>query len=446
MTPSRAVSASTAGTAAPTAARSTASSAAARGDERDQHEQPGDERPEGAARERQVEVEPEQRDERARHGPHGRARRPPAASRPRSSRRRAPWPRRGGGASVAARRARPPAATGGAATRRRRARLPAARLVASRARPAISPAASTSPSAASAPWRVPVRQRLGEPVAGGGRALELDQPGKQPLRQPVERGGGDPGEQRGLRPADREQRGRGDQRRQVEHVALDVVDARAGQRRPHERERGPGRQRRHARQRHAPGRAARQRAWRHRRGHRCQQAGRDPRAQAGRVEVAPAREGEDRRAAPAGRPRRSDGASRAGPYPRRLANARPTPRPGAGAARVRPRARATARAGLLGHEDRPARRSGRIPGRRRRRLVVDGRPRPRPGRPVRRLPVPDGAVLRARPRARPRPVAGSAALARVAPRAGGLGRGAADGRARRRRGRARTPSQACWCC
>ena len=45
------------------------------------------------------------------------------------------------------------------------------------------------------------------------------------------------------------------------------------------------------------------------------------------------------------------------------------------------------------------------------RLVVDGRPRARPGRPVRRLPVPDGAVLRAGPLARALALAGAAAVA-----------------------------------
>ena len=47
------------------------------------------------------------------------------------------------------------------------------------------------------------------------------------------------------------------------------------------------------------------------------------------------------------------------------------------------------------------------------RLVLHRRPRARAGRPVRRLPVPDGAVLRARPRARRGALAGAAAVARA---------------------------------
>ena len=135
-------------------------------------------------------------------------------------------------------------------------------------------------------------------------------------------------------------------------------------------------------------------------------AGRRP----GRVGVA-AREAGRRspgRAAAARRVRRA-GAHRARqatrwPAPRlrcpRRAQARPgSPRP-AGPAGARPsRSRcSSARARDLGHEDRPARRPGRLPRRRRGRVVADRGPRARPGRPVRRLPVPDGAVLRARAR------------------------------------------------
>ena len=94
------------------------------------------------------------------------------------------------------------------------------------------------------------------------------------------------------------------------------------------------------------------------------------------------------------------------------------------AARLRRGARAAARGGVVGHEDRPARRPRRVPGRRRVGVVADRRPRPRARRPVRGLPVPDGPVLRARRPGRAGAVAHAPAVAR---------RGA-DGR--RRRGRA----------
>ena len=132
------------------------------------------------------------------------------------------------------------------------------------------------------------------------------------------------------------------------------------------------------------------------------------------------------RRAPAG------GADHARPYPRRLDGApeRPSTARGAGRPGVRHRAVAAAREGVVGHEDRPACRPGRLPGRRRERVVLDRGPRARAGRAVRRLPVPDGAVLRARPLARAQRVADAAPLVRVDPRAGGLGGRPPDGRAR----------------
>ena len=126
-----------------------------------------------------------------------------------------------------------------------------------------------------------------------------------------------------------------------------------------------------------------------------------------------------------------------------------SPRP-RGAQRPGVRARAGPVAGPPDgrHEDRPARRRDALPRRRRRLVVADLRPRPHPGRPVRRLPAADGPVLRARRRARRPRLARAAAVARLPAGARRLRDGAPDGRAlrpparrRARRGRAARAAQ-----
>ena len=108
---------------------------------------------------------------------------------------------------------------------------------------------------------------------------------------------------------------------------------------------------------------------------------------------------------------------------------------------LRPRADPASRRGDVGHEDRPPRRSGLVPRRRGGRVVADRGPRARPGRPVRRLPVPDGAVLRARAGARALAVARAPAVARAGPVPGRVGDRAADGRAGGPPARRRAPDR-----
>ena len=109
---------------------------------------------------------------------------------------------------------------------------------------------------------VPVGQRPGEPVRRRRQRREREHAGKQALRQAVERGADDPGQQHGLDQAAhgrRPQHGQpGGEEGEIEQQALEVVGGRAGDRRPGDRHADPRRQRREARQGDLAGPVARQ--------------------------------------------------------------------------------------------------------------------------------------------------------------------------------------------
>ena len=280
------------------------------------------------------------------------------------------------------------------------------------------------PDARQRAHRVPVGQRPGEPVAGRRQRRERER--RRAAAAPTgrrARRSDDPGQQHRLdqarTPPAAARASRGGERGEVEQQALEVVDRRrrrsaprrstapihaVSAARPAERDRParvarqrprgrPPRPRRPARRPATP--ATQPRARRSSRPWRT-------RATAGPSEHGNARARRWRRALPA-HARRDDRIRCTVSSPRR-ADARDATAgsplgwpPLAFAARAAP----AARAGVVGHEDRPPRRPGRAswatsP----RAWSLDRRPRARAGRPVRRLPVPDGAVLRARPRAR----------------------------------------------